>query len=282
MSDETFKDLTEIVRHSKYLRHLDLSWCERNYEDFLPFYEMLALNRRLRSINLSWNSLFDHKRGEEEDVLSADDELGVSCFERFMKNNINLIHINLGYSQISDRVSKRLVAALTRSPSVRALHLDGNPCITEDFIRFVEDRIKAPDSQQPVHRIKHPPNIRPVGLKMTADEMQETIRLKAIMKTLRDNEQKLDIPTIEKTKLILTRNIGLKGFGMGLGQWRVNTLDHQDCYVCRLHMPCFIFWSSSTAPLMQNNVTGELRDFYVKRSQKLFDDANLDESKAYI
>ena len=42
MSDETFTELIELVRDSQNLRHLDLSWCERKYEDFMPFFEMLS------------------------------------------------------------------------------------------------------------------------------------------------------------------------------------------------------------------------------------------------
>lgn len=51
----------------------------------MPFYEMLAENRMLSSVNLSWNSLFDHTRGdpiveeveEEEPVveLKKNDEI---------------------------------------------------------------------------------------------------------------------------------------------------------------------------------------------------------------
>ena len=47
-------------------------------------------------------------------------------------------------------------------------------------------------------------------------------------------------------------------------------------------MPCFIFWSDVAAPLMSNNVSGELYNFYTERSQKAFDAANASENEAYI
>jgi len=71
LSDEAFNLLIEAIRKSSCLRVLDLSWCERNYEDFLPFYEMLAENRKLVSINLCCNSLFDY-RTKQDGSLSDD------------------------------------------------------------------------------------------------------------------------------------------------------------------------------------------------------------------
>jgi len=65
LTDEAFDILIEIVRSSRNLKELDISWCERNYEDFIPFFEMLSENRRLFSLNLSCNSLFDHRKGDE-------------------------------------------------------------------------------------------------------------------------------------------------------------------------------------------------------------------------
>lgn len=65
LTDEAFDILIEVVRSSRNLKELDISWCERNYEDFIPFYEMLSENRRLSSLNLSCNSLFDYRKTDD-------------------------------------------------------------------------------------------------------------------------------------------------------------------------------------------------------------------------
>ena len=70
LTDEAFDILIEIVSKSKNLKELDISWCERNYEDFIPFYEILAENRRLTYLNLSCNSLFDPRKGESGELTN--------------------------------------------------------------------------------------------------------------------------------------------------------------------------------------------------------------------
>ena len=80
MTDEAFEVLTDMVETSKYLETLDISWCERQYNDFIPFFEMLADNKRLQNINLSWNSLFDNSPGEPiveeiEEAIIVEEEI---------------------------------------------------------------------------------------------------------------------------------------------------------------------------------------------------------------
>jgi len=65
LTDEAFDILIEVVSKSRNLKELDISWCERNYEDFIPFFEMLSGNRKLSYLNLSCNSLFDHRKGDD-------------------------------------------------------------------------------------------------------------------------------------------------------------------------------------------------------------------------
>jgi hypothetical protein len=38
LTDEAFDILIEVVCKSRNLKELDISWCERNYEDFIPFF----------------------------------------------------------------------------------------------------------------------------------------------------------------------------------------------------------------------------------------------------
>jgi len=45
---------------------LDLSWCERNCEDFWHLYTVLKENTQLCHLNLSWNSLFAKPEKNEE------------------------------------------------------------------------------------------------------------------------------------------------------------------------------------------------------------------------
>jgi len=80
------------------LKHLDLSWCERNSADFLDFYEMLSENRQLTHLSLAWNSLFDQKTetSEEGEVsLSEEAQEALDNLTTFVRKNHSLKHLDL-------------------------------------------------------------------------------------------------------------------------------------------------------------------------------------------
>lgn len=57
---------------------------------------------------------------------------------------------------------------------------------------------------------------------------------------------------------------------------------HQECYICGLHMPCYIFWTPSQAGLTSGNIEAKQSNYYIKESEKYFNDAETDPNKVYI
>ena len=86
--------LIKLIGEAKSLVELDLTWCERNSADFLDFYEVLAQNRKLTHLTLSWNSLFDQKKGPD-DCISEEAKEGLDNFVTFITQNSKLLHLDL-------------------------------------------------------------------------------------------------------------------------------------------------------------------------------------------
>ena len=137
LHDTAFATMTKLVEEACDLKLLDLAWCERNYEDFIPFYSALSGNTCLRSLNLSWNSLFDQKKGLEGD-LSQDADSCLTDFCSFLTKNKELVHLDVSNSQLQTEMLKRIVQALSNSSSLMSIHLCGNPGLTPDFTSFCQ------------------------------------------------------------------------------------------------------------------------------------------------
>ena len=113
LTDEAFDILIEVVSKSRNLKELDISWCERNYEDFIPFFEMLSGNRKLSYLNLSCNSLFDHRKGDDGQ-LTKDTEDALLNLVTFMKKNPYLQHLDLTQANLSDLIIQKIASNLRK------------------------------------------------------------------------------------------------------------------------------------------------------------------------
>lgn len=75
----------------------------------------------------------------------------------------------------------RIFQAILQSKSLKAVHLDGNPCVSDKaFLEKLAEQAGAEDAFAPVNHIAHDPKIKPPGTRMAPREMQETLRLKEI------------------------------------------------------------------------------------------------------
>lgn len=66
LSDHCFVDLTNFVKTSSTLTELDLSWCDASMLAWAKFVETLKTNKKLVTLNLQFNSIFDSKNGKTE------------------------------------------------------------------------------------------------------------------------------------------------------------------------------------------------------------------------
>ena len=60
LNDHSVVALAQIVKSSKSLISLDLSWNKLTLREIMPMLEVLSTNRRLKNLNLSWNNLSDN------------------------------------------------------------------------------------------------------------------------------------------------------------------------------------------------------------------------------
>ena len=54
--------ISELVRSNKCIAHLDLSWNNAPVEHWTEFLETISTNRKLKFLNLSWNTLVGIKK----------------------------------------------------------------------------------------------------------------------------------------------------------------------------------------------------------------------------
>lgn len=136
LTDPTFKALIKVIHtEAPCLTDLDLSWCERNSADFLDFYKVLAENTRISHLNLSWNSLLDQRKPEDEELAMHEDaEQGLQDLLTFIRNNGELVHLDLSNTDLQEAMLRPLIETISESSSLLGVHLCGNPGVREDSL----------------------------------------------------------------------------------------------------------------------------------------------------
>lgn len=134
---------------------------------FLVMLDVLKSNKQLKFLNLSHNNLVTHvpsfqknfgnvggletiaEEGAAQDQgandnrpnrigsnrptngLNAQQQELIDCIAKFIRRNKQLIHLNLEDCGLSYPMMKELLPAIKRSRSLQAIHLCGNPGLTE-------------------------------------------------------------------------------------------------------------------------------------------------------
>lgn len=53
--------ICKFIESNKFICHIDLSWNRLAPETWKPFLEVLKKNRKLKTVNLSWNFIVEHE-----------------------------------------------------------------------------------------------------------------------------------------------------------------------------------------------------------------------------
>lgn len=61
----------------------------------------------------------------------------------FVKHNKNLVHLDLSHTGLPELVVRTIGISLRRARSIQALHLCGNPGVTQECIEFLATRVKC-------------------------------------------------------------------------------------------------------------------------------------------
>ena len=60
-SDKTMPLICKFIETNKFICNIDLSWNRLTPETWKPFLTVLRKNRKLKTVNLSWNFLVEHE-----------------------------------------------------------------------------------------------------------------------------------------------------------------------------------------------------------------------------
>eukprot|EP00347_Sterkiella_histriomuscorum_P008584 403344534 len=97
------------------LIELDISWNELCAHSMTSIIKALSLNDRLQVLNLSWNEI-------REDV-------DIKPLGQFIRNNPNLIHLDLSKMFSSQQHIKYLIKSIRKAHSLQSVHLSNTPLI---------------------------------------------------------------------------------------------------------------------------------------------------------
>ena len=75
----------------------------------------------------------------------------MQCFLEFIKYNPYLIHLDLQSCGLEEPALRFIGKMLTRSQSLRSIHLCNNPGISRPMIEWLKKRIRAADLEEPYH-----------------------------------------------------------------------------------------------------------------------------------
>ena len=115
LTETSIKPLCKIIANSEYLISLDISWNKMPAELSRKVIKRIAMNRSLRYLNLSWNS------------LTLQDNYNASSLKAFTRNNTNLVQLNLSHTDLTDFEATLILEGVSESRNVMSVHLAGNP-----------------------------------------------------------------------------------------------------------------------------------------------------------
>ena len=116
---------------------------------FFPILQAISTNRKLVSLDLSWNNLADIGRNVRNDAEIPTDRLPepslypaqcAAYLAAFIKYNKHAQHMRLDNCSLTSEMIEILTTAIRKAPALQALHLSNNL-----FLSSAEtSRLKAP------------------------------------------------------------------------------------------------------------------------------------------
>ena len=123
--------LASYIENNRHLRNLDLQWLQAgSLLGITPLLEVLAGNRRLRSVNLSWNILNRTASLSAEEILSQQD-WAADQLVSLVKYNKKLMHLDLSNTGLTTLMFNKFVAVWNKVMSLVSCHFSGNPFVLE-------------------------------------------------------------------------------------------------------------------------------------------------------
>ena len=226
------------------MEDLDLS-----FNDMLPpkmdvLFSYLRDNKKLVHLNISHNNLIEGMIGNNlAAVLDTEAKVG-EYLDHFLRVNRKLVHIDLTATNLSETAMLQILPAIRKSKSIQAVHLSGNPGVTEHFKAEASTLLKT----------KPKGSGNRLNLQDLLDEstykalekvfLRESVKIKQINsgKRIVQNGATDDKFIDPVTKLILMRYLYHRDEIPGSGQWQMMTAKHEHCWLCDKEMKGFIFW----------------------------------------
>ena len=116
ITDQSFQTLMQIFKTSTLIEEIDLTWAELGKQSWQQFFAWIRDNKKLKSLNISYNRIFHDDTQEEQ----------LSNLIHFIKRNKNLIHIDLTQCELKEEVVLEIGSCLRKAASLKAIHLCDN------------------------------------------------------------------------------------------------------------------------------------------------------------
>lgn len=148
INEESFDTLCDLVYYSDTLEELDISWAAVRPKKMAQLLKILADNKKIKTINLSNNMLFQESKETPMDepltgeLQTEEDKVCMEYLCNFLKRNKKLQHVDLSYTGFNEQQLWHIGPTLRRAKSLRSIHLNGNQ-VTERIVEFLVERTHA-------------------------------------------------------------------------------------------------------------------------------------------
>ena len=138
LNDQSLQQLAHVVKSSKSLVSLDLSWNTLTPGQLKPMLQVLSTNRRLQSLNLAWNNISEPKATEKEQLHV------IHMIGKMIKHNRAMQHMDLTSTGLSSFLVKEVGNALRKARALLCIHLSGNQGVADKGTKaWLVERIKC-------------------------------------------------------------------------------------------------------------------------------------------
>mmetsp|Transcript_33923 Transcript_33923/g.52238 ORF Transcript_33923/g.52238 Transcript_33923/m.52238 type:complete len:176 (+) Transcript_33923:195-722(+) len=99
--------------------------------------------KKRKKAKLDMDDFFDEEKDRTDlfdEKLNEHAKFAIECICSFLRRNINLIHLDLSNTGLSEKQLWYFGRALRRTKSLRAIHLNGNPGITSRLLEYLRWR----------------------------------------------------------------------------------------------------------------------------------------------